>query len=142
MLPPKVFLDTAFALALANANDLLHARAIQLADHVEAAQTRLITTRAVLMEIGNSLAKVRYRTASIALLTSLETDPNVEIVTVTDDLYHRAFHLYQQRLDKEWGMVDCISFIVMQDHGLTAALTPDKHFQQAGYHAMLRDDTP
>jgi uncharacterized protein len=142
MMPPNVFLDTAFALALANPNDLLHERAIELADQVEAARTRLITTRAVLMEIGNSLAKVRYRAASITLLTSLETDSNVEIIAVTDDLYHRAFHLYRQRPDKEWGLIDCVSFIVMQDRGLTAALTPDKHFQQAGYHAMLRDDTP
>ena len=52
MIPPEVFLDTAFALALTNRNDLLHARAVLLADQLEAAHTRLITTRAVLLEIG------------------------------------------------------------------------------------------
>jgi len=142
MIPPDVFLDTAFALALANPHDLLHDRAIHLADLMEAARTRLITTRVVLMEIGNALAKVRYRAASITLLTALETDPNVEIISMTDDLYHRAFHFYHQRPDKEWGLIDCVSFIVMQDRGLIAALTADKHYQQAGYHALLRDDTP
>jgi predicted nucleic acid-binding protein len=141
MLPPNVFLDTAFALALANPHDLLHERAIQLADQLEAAHTRLVTTRAVLLEIGNSLAKVRYRAASVQLLTSLETDSNVEIVPLTDDLYERAFQLYWQRPDKEWGLTDCVSFVVMQARGLTSALTPDKHFQQAGYQALLRDDT-
>jgi len=45
MLPPSVFLDTAFALALANPQDLLHERAIQLADQLEAARTQLVTTR-------------------------------------------------------------------------------------------------
>ncbi len=57
MMPPEVFLDTAFALALANPNDLLHGRATFLADQVESTRTRLITTRAVLLEIGNALAK-------------------------------------------------------------------------------------
>jgi uncharacterized protein len=142
MLPRNIFLDTAFALALANPKDLLHERAIDLADQLEAARTQLVTTRAVLLEIGNSLAKVRYRVAGVQLLTSLETDPNVEIVPLTDDLYERAFQLYEQRPDKEWGLTDCVSFVIMQDRGLTVALTPDKHFQQAGYHALLREDTP
>ncbi|MFM5956954.1 MAG: PIN domain-containing protein, partial [Dolichospermum sp.] len=43
-----------------------------------------------------------------------------------------------QREDKEWGLVDCISFIVMQDRGITDALTADTHFQQAGFRALLR----
>ncbi len=85
--------------------------------------------------------KLCYRTASVQLLTALETDPNVEIVSLTDDLYIKAFQRYQSRLDKEWGLTDCISFVVMQERGLTAALTPDKHFQQAGYQALLRDET-
>jgi predicted nucleic acid-binding protein len=107
---------------------------------LEAARTQLITTRAVLLEIANSLAKVRYRTAGVQLLTSLETDPNVEIIPLTDVLFDSAFHLHRQRHDKEWGLTDCVSFVVMHDRGLTVALTPDKHFQQAGYHALLRDD--
>jgi predicted nucleic acid-binding protein len=141
MIPPEVFLDTAFALALANPNDVLHGRTTILADQLEAAHTRLITTRAILLEIGNSLAKLRYRAASVQLLQSLETDPNVEIIPLSDDLYERAFQLYQQRPDKEWSLTDCISFVVMQDRGLTHALTPDKHFQQAGHRALLRDAT-
>lgn len=140
MMPPNVFLDTGFALALANPNDLLHERAVLLADQLEVAHTHLITTHAVLLEIGNSLAKLRYRAAGVQLLASLAADPTVEIVPLTDQLYDRAFQLYQQRPDKEWVLTDCVSFVVMQDRVLTAALTPDSHFQQAGYRALLRDD--
>ena len=41
--------------------------------------------------------------------------------------------------DKEWGLTDCISFIVMKDHGLKYALTSDEHFQQAGYISLLME---
>jgi len=36
-----------------------------------------------------------------------------------------------------WGLIDCMSFVVMNDEGVTDALTADKHFQQAGFHALL-----
>jgi uncharacterized protein len=138
-MPSEVFLDTAFALALANRNDQLHPGAERLAARLEADRTRIVTSRAVILEIGNTLGKLRYRSAGIRLLVSLEADQNVEIVPLTDELYGRAFRLYRERLDKEWGLTDCISFIIMQDRGLTEALTPDKHFEQAGYRALLHD---
>ncbi|PAX51087.1 hypothetical protein CK510_26755 [Brunnivagina elsteri CCALA 953] len=60
-------------------------------------------------------------------------------ITLTNSLYKLAFNLFKQREDKEWGLVDCISFIVMQDRAITDALTADTHFQQAGFRALLRD---
>ena len=47
----EVFLDTAYAIALSSA------RALLLADQLEAAETRLVTTHAVLLEIGNGWAE-------------------------------------------------------------------------------------
>lgn len=45
--------------------------------------------------------------------------------------------MYRDRVDKEWGLIDCMSFVVMNDNDLTEALTADKHFQQAGFNALL-----
>ncbi|MCW3098902.1 MAG: hypothetical protein JWL77_4520 [Chthonomonadaceae bacterium] len=49
----------------------------------------------------------------------LEADPNVEIVPLADDLFARAFQLYRSRPDKEWGLIDCVSFMVkwLVEHG-------------------------
>jgi predicted nucleic acid-binding protein len=52
----EVFLDTAFAIALSAPSDEHHESAVLLAQELEANQTRLITTRAVLLEIGNALS--------------------------------------------------------------------------------------
>jgi predicted nucleic acid-binding protein len=46
--------------------------------------------------------------------------------------------LYRSRLDKEWGLTDCISFIVMEQRGITKALTTDLHFQQAGFAVLMK----
>jgi uncharacterized protein len=135
----EVFLDTSFAIALSSQTDRNHLQAIELASQLELHKTRLVTTQAILLEIGNALSKQRYRLAAIQLLESLETDRNVEIMLLTSDLYYQAFNLFKQRQDKEWGLVDCISFIVMQERGITEALTADTHFQQAGFRALLRN---
>jgi len=135
----EVFLDTAYAIALSSPNDLFHQRAISLADQLEAADTRLVTTRAVLLEIGNALSKQRYRSAAVRLLAALEADPHVEIVPLSEQLYARAVQLYRERLDKEWGLTDCVSFMVMQVRGITEALTTDEHFQQAGFTGLMRE---
>jgi hypothetical protein len=50
--------------------------------------------------------------------------------------------LYGSRKDKQWELTDCISFRVMQDHGITDALTADRHFEQAGFRALLRQPVP
>jgi uncharacterized protein len=135
----EVFLDTSFAIALSSVTDQNHLQAVKLANQIESNKTRLVTTQAILLEIGNALSKQRYRAAAIELLASLETDPSIKVVMLTNSLYRSAFNLFKQRTDKEWGLVDCISFIVMQDRGITDALTADIHFQQAGFRVLLRD---
>lgn len=49
--PGIVFLDTAYAIALVNKADLLHGIAVDLAQRLRATNTKIITTRAILLEI-------------------------------------------------------------------------------------------
>jgi len=135
----EVFLDTAYAIALANAKDQFHHKAVELAKQLRIHQTKLVTTRAVLLEMGNALSSQRFRQAAVTLLDALEADPTVGIISVTDSLYSQALSLYRTRPDKEWGLVDCLSFIVMRERKLTSALTTDMHFQQAGFRVLLRE---
>lgn len=135
----EIFLDTAYAIALSSSRYRHHQKALLLAEQLEIEGTKLITTRAILLEIRNALSKLPYRDAAIELLISPEEDENIEIILLTEELYRKAFELYQQRIDKEWSLTDCISFIVMGEKNLQEALTTDKHFEQAGFKALLRD---
>ncbi len=133
----EVFLDAAYVIALSSSKDQYHKQATTLARQLEIQGTKMVTTRPVILEIGNALSKSRYRRKGVELLNALEEDPMVEIVPLSERLYKRAFRLYEERRDKDWGITDCISFVVMRDRGLTDALTADVHFQQAGFRAML-----
>ena len=91
-------------------------------------------------DVGNALARSN-RSAAVAFINSCYVTPNVKVVSVDSALLRRAIAFYHSRGDKEWGLTDCISFIVMEDNGLTEALTTDEHFQQAGFRALLREET-
>ena len=69
---PEYFLDTAFAIALASKSDVFHQDAIELAKSLKTTRARLVTTRAVLLEIGNALSKQRYREGAVTLLGAMK----------------------------------------------------------------------
>ncbi len=133
-----VFADTAFWIALVVKQDQFHARAQSCSLQLTG---RIITTTAVLLETANALARPIWRAAAIDLLDHLGQRQDVSVVLLSADLWRRGWDLYRGRLDKAWSMTDCISFLVMQDSGLTNALTSDEHFRQAGFRALLLEET-
>lgn len=130
------FLDTSYVLALVNTRDKFHKRARSTSRLVT---TGFVTTEAVLIEVGNSLAHEKWRPLGVETLDWLRHSPDIEIVPVDSALLDRATAFYGARMDKEWGLTDCISFVVMQERGLTNALTADRHFVQAGFQNLLVD---
>ncbi|MDZ4657036.1 MAG: PIN domain-containing protein [Bythopirellula sp.] len=131
-----VFADSTFYVALVIARDENHPNARVLA---QSWTGLVVTTEYVLTEVANHLSSSPRGRASFGqLLADLQADPNTVIVASTHELWERGTDLYLRRPDKEWSLVDCISFVVMEEQGLTNALTADHHFQQAGFVAMLR----
>ncbi len=133
----ETFLDASYGIALSIESDEHHVTARNLAIQMKRDRTRLITTRAVVFELGNSLSNNRLSEIGIKLIDALSNDENVEIVSITNDLYEKAIELFRSRPDKDWGLTDCFSFVVMQERGLTASLTADIHFKQAGFRRLL-----
>ena len=129
-----LFADTFYYLALLSRDDATHERAVEVSRTVLAGT---VTTAWVLTEVADALAAPAQRGAFLTLLNSLRADPNVVIVPPSDDLFQRGISLYGERLDKDWSLTDCISFVVMRDHGVAEALTGDHHFEQAGFRILL-----
>ena len=130
-----VFADSYYFFALANPSDPAHARAVTFLRTYTGA---MVTTGWVLTELADGWAKPRQRIFFVPMLTKLRTNANARIEPCTDQLLHEGIDLYHRRADKDWSLTDCISFVVMQRQGITEALTGDKHFEQAGFVALLK----
>lgn len=138
--PSAAFLDTAYVYALVNTRDQWHERAVRWEQRLAAERRPLVTTEFVLMEIGDGLAAVRFRTHGVRVIQALQASPLMEIVPASASLFAAALALYRVRTDKNWGLTDCTSFLVMRDRGLSEALTGDDHFRQAGFRALLLEE--
>lgn len=135
----RVFLDASYAIALATPRDGLHRNAHELSDRILRDKPRLYTTEAVVLEIGNFFSRHAVRPMGARLIAGIYRDPLIEILHTTTDDHRVAFQLFRDRSDKEWGLTDCLSFVVMRQNGLTDALTSDRHFQQAGFRTLLSE---
>ena len=129
-----VFADSYFFLAMINEQDEGHARAI---DFSKSFQGHWLTTEWVLTEVGDALAQPHRRPQLLQLLQRVENNPRATIVEATHELFTRGVSLFAARSDKNWSLTDCISFVVMEEHGITEALTADHDFQQAGFVPLL-----
>ncbi len=88
-------------------------------------------------EMGNGLARTAARAGFAEAVKRIRNSSRVRLIFVTADLLERALAMYTDRADKTWGLVDCASFVVMQDHWITEAFTNDRHFEQAGFATLL-----
>jgi len=130
----RVFGDAYYFFALLSPRDLAHVRAN---DFSAGWKGEIVTTRWVLAEVADGLSTPPFRGGAIELLTHIEHNAFFRIVPTSEEQFARGFDLYRKRPDKEWSLTDCISFVVMKEEGIGEALTGDRHFEQAGFAALL-----
>lgn len=132
-----VFLDTSFVIALENKDDPCHARAKALDDELLRQGANLLCHWGILLEIADGYARLARRAKGWQLLGKLTSESGYELLPITEPLLQEGLDLYHARIDKEWGLTDCISFVLMKQRGITEALSAEIHFRQAGFTAML-----
>jgi uncharacterized protein len=135
----KIFVDTSYWIAVLNPTDSLHDFANNLT--LKLFPFKLVTSELVLNELLNhySGSGTQFRKITANLIRQIQADENIEVIPITHQLFTSAFQLYAQRQDKAWSHTDCSSFCIMKELDIPEALTYDKHFEQAGFIALLRN---
>ena len=133
-----VFADTGYWVAILNADDGLHQTAVSVTAALSS--LRIVTSEMVFTEVLNSFSKqgAFLRQNAVTLIQQFTRKPNVEIIPQTSNLFYETLNLYQQRPDQAWSHTNCASFCIMQQRSILEALTHDRHFEQAGFIALLR----
>lgn len=130
-----VFVDTSFYIAILNPSDPYRPWADRIAKSYAG---RYVTTTAVLTETANFVAARSRRNQFGPLCEAVVQSPEVDLIHVDEELWRRAVELYCARPDKQWSLIDCMSFLVMQDRQIAIVLTTDHHFEQAGFEILLK----
>ncbi|MFN6518416.1 MAG: type II toxin-antitoxin system VapC family toxin [Nostoc sp. CreGUA01] len=100
----------------------------------------IITTNYVIAELVallNSPLRIP-RPRIFEIVDAIKTVPYVGVIHIDEVTDTTAWELCKSRPDKAWSLVDCTSFISMQQLGIQEALTTDQHFEQAGFIRLLK----
>ncbi|MCC6125388.1 MAG: type II toxin-antitoxin system VapC family toxin [Pirellulales bacterium] len=129
-----VFADTSFYISLFSPNDALHDVAVGLSYSLK---RPIVTTEFILIELGNAYSRSNVRRQFVEIVSNLRNDPLVNIVPASSGLFAQGLDLFSKRTDKNWSLTDCISFAIMQELGISEALSADHHFLQAGFVSLM-----
>lgn len=98
------------------------------------------TTEFVLLEIADTLSTSTLCDKTVNFVDSLlqlSQVPALNIVPISRSLWLTGWEFYKERLDKEWGLTDCTSFVVMRQEQIPQAFTSDRHFAQARFVTLV-----
>jgi predicted nucleic acid-binding protein len=128
-----IFIDTFYYLAILNPRDASHSLAMEITSGLSGP---LFTTEFVLLEVADALSHPIERPKFLELFDYMASQSEVTVIEAGTQLLRRGTDLYRSRPDKDWPLTDCISFVVMEQHGIQDALTGDNHFRQAGFNPL------
>lgn len=75
----------------------------------------------------------KFENSPLVTTDAILLEKRVEVVGIDAKLLELGLEIYEQYRDKTWGLVDCISFVVMREKMLAEVLTFDGDFTQAGF---------
>lgn len=133
----SVFIDTSGLIALVNTDDQWHNKAEAVWAELTRTNVRMYLTSLVLIELADGLSRVHHRNLAVQMVDGLQSSQRVEIIQVDERLELLGWKMFRDRMDKNWGMTDCLSFALMRERGIQNAFTADHHFEQAGFTILL-----
>jgi predicted nucleic acid-binding protein len=125
--------DSSAILALIDADDADHRRAVDVVNRIAAQARPSFVTNYIeveahallLRKLGRSIAREWLLGAALPVLRA------------TADEEQRAKEILVRHGDKDWSFCDAISFAVMVSRGVKSAFTFDRHFRQFGRFEVL-----
>ena len=130
-----VFLDTVGLLGLWDEDDQWHGAATASFERMAQSRERLYTTSYVFAECANATARWIDRSQLAGFVRALEGSGGFVFPTEND--WKLAWANYSAGVPGGPGLVDHLSFAVMQRLGLRQAFTNDRHFAAAGFEVLF-----
>ncbi len=127
---------------MSRARDQYHSDALAWHLYLVKSRAVIVTTEAVCWEWMNALSGAVTRKVAADGFEQIRRDPLIEVIPHSEDLSEAAIRLFASRLDKDWSLTDCLSFVVTERRNIRDALTADNHFEQAGFRAVLLTTPP
>ncbi len=96
----------------------------------------LVTTNLVIAEAYILIRRTGGHTPAMRLLGSLNSSPRLLRVYSDARIESLAEAILDKHADQDFSFTDAVSFVVMQERGISAAFTFDNHFISLGFQML------
>jgi predicted nucleic acid-binding protein len=134
----EVFVDTSGIYAMLVKGDEKHAAAQRVLRDARRRKRGFITTDYVLDETATLLKARGFTHLLKPFFGKLDASRAFRIEWTDAERFHDVREYFLKHADQAWSFTDCLSFRVMGALHLRDALSKDVHFQQAGFHSLLK----
>ena len=131
----QLFVDTSAFFALTDRRDANHEAAVRIIRQLIREQVELLTTNYVIAEThALLLSRIDSQTALQVVEELYKSQTRIYRVREAEE--NKALEIIRMYTDKEFSLVDAISFATMKRFHLTQAFTFDHHFAQYGFSLL------
>lgn len=128
----QLFVDTSAYFALTDSRDENHEAAVHFIHQLIRERAELITTNYIVAETHTLLLnRIGYTIARQVIEELYKSQTRIYRVREAEE--RKAFEIIKTYTDKEFSLVDAISFATMERFHLTQAFAFDHHFAQYGF---------
>ncbi len=134
-----LFVDTSAFIAIVNAGDSWHEKALELLGKIEDGDLkfkRIVTSDYV---IDETITRMRF---SVGYKEAVEWGRNilasnvVDRINVDEEIFNRAWSLFEKYDDKMLSFTDCTSFSIMEKMGIRKVFAFDEDFDKVGFETL------
>ncbi len=136
----RIFADTSGWGHLIDSDQKYHELAANIYRGLRHKRCKIVTSNYIITElVALMISPLRFQhSLTVEFVNSMKISPYIEIIHIDAAMDEKAWNLFSKRRDKEWSLVDCSSFVIMQQLGITECFTSDHHFEQAGFVRLLK----
>lgn len=127
-----IFVDTGAWVALADADDEYHARAVSL--YPDLLRRRLLVTHnLVIAETYLLIRRDLGHNEAILFLEKVSSSPRIQKIFSNEKLEREAESILRKYRDQDFSYTDAVSFSLMAQMQIKQAFAFDHHFSTAGF---------
>jgi predicted nucleic acid-binding protein len=128
-----MFVDASAWIAIGDRSDRHHAAAATFYQQLLRERRTLVTTNLIVAEAYVMIRRYSGHSAAIGFLDSLRQTSRLTKIYSDAALEAEAEKTLRRYADQDFSLADAVSFLVMQQRGITEAFAFDGHFATTGF---------
>jgi len=134
----SIFIDSSALIALHNASDKLHSKALSIVESLDSTETLPVISLNIILESITVISQKVGKKEALSALADLRSG-RYKIIEIDDKIISLAENIFSKEKSKNISYSDCLSFSIMKTNNYSWCFSFDAHFKKQGFKRIGLD---